>query len=108
MYLFTYATNYKGGIYKSCHALEIPFAFDNTDDIPLTGTRPGKHELAAAMSKAWSAFAHSGDPSHPGIPKWEPYTLKSRSTMILDVPCRLEKDPYREELNAFKGLEIIP
>jgi para-nitrobenzyl esterase len=108
MYLFTYESDFLGGLFKACHALEIPFAFDNTDDVPMTGERPDKHELAAAVSNAWAAFARSGDPSHPGIPKWEPYTVDNRATMLLDVPCRLEIDPAREELDAWAGMEIIP
>jgi para-nitrobenzyl esterase len=108
MYLFTWESNFLGGLFKACHALEIPFAFDNTDDVPMTGDRPDKHELAAAISEAWAAFARSGDPSHPGIPKWEPYTVDKRATMLLDIPCRLENDPYREELDAWEGMEVIP
>jgi para-nitrobenzyl esterase len=108
MYLFTYESNFLGGIFKSCHAMEIPFVFDNTDDTPLVGDRPDKHEMAAAASEAWVAFARNGDPSHPGIPEWPAYTVKNRATMLLDVPCRMEVDPYREELNAWKGMEVIP
>lgn len=101
MYLFTWESDYQDYLYKACHALDIPFVFNNEDDVPLTGSRPDKHELAASMSKAWSAFARCGDPGHPGIPKWEPYTCEKRSTMILDVPCRVEVDPYRAELDAW-------
>lgn len=108
MYLLTWESDFLGGLFKACHALEIPFVFDNTDDVPMTGSRPDKHELAAAISEAWITFASSGDPSHPGIPKWEPYTIKNRATMLLDVPCRLEIDPAREELDAWKGMEVIP
>jgi para-nitrobenzyl esterase len=108
MYLFTYESNFLGGLLKAGHGLEIPFAFDNTDDVPMVGDRPDKNELAAAMSGAWAAFTRSGDPSHPGIPKWEPYTIDNRATMLLDVPCRIEIDPAREELDAWEGMEVIP
>jgi len=108
MYLFTWESDFLGGLFKACHALEIPFAFANTDDVPMTGTRPNKHELETAVSEAWLAFARNGNPSHTGIPKWEPYSLKNRATMIFDVPCRVENDPAREELDAWKGMEVIP
>ncbi len=108
MYLFTYESDFLGGLFKASHAMEIPFVFDNTDDVPMTGERPDKHELATAISEAWAAFARTGDPSHPGIPKWVPYTVNNRATMILDVPCRIEIDPAREELDAWAGMEIIP
>jgi len=108
MYLFTYESNFLGGLFKAAHAMEIPFAFTNADAVGMTGDRPDKHELATAISGAWAAFARNGDPSHPGIPKWEPYTIEKRATMLLDVPCRIEIDPAREELDAWKGMEIIP
>ena len=108
MYLFTWESDYLGYLFKACHALEIPFVFDNADSIPLTGERPDKQELATAMSEAWIAFARSGDPSHQGIPKWTPYTTDNRATMLLDVPCRLEIDPARRELNAWEGMDVIP
>lgn len=108
MYLFTWESDYKGYLFKACHALEIPFVFDTTESMPLTGNRPDKRELVDAVSGAWLAFAHTSNPSHPGIPKWEPYSPEKRATMLLDVPCRLEYDPGREELNAWKGMDIIP
>jgi para-nitrobenzyl esterase len=106
MYLFTYESDFLGGLLKASHAMEIPFVFDNTDDVPMTGDRPDKHELAAAISEAWAAFARSGDPSHPGIPKWLPFTADNRQTMILDVPSRAEVDPFREELDAWEGIAL--
>lgn len=108
MYLFTWQSDYKGYLFKASHALEIPFIFDTTEEMPLTGERADKGQLVDALSGAWIAFARTGHPSHPGIPFWEPYTVERRATMILDVPCRLEYDPGREELEAWQGLEIIP
>ena len=108
MYLFTWESDYKGYLFKASHALEIPFVFDTTESMPLTGDRPDKPQLVDSVSGAWLAFAHASNPSHPGIPVWEPYTSEKRATMILDVPCRLEYDPAREELDAWKGMDIIP
>jgi len=108
MYLFTWESDYKGYLFKASHALEIPFVFDTTESMPLTGERPDKPQLVDSVGGAWLAFAHTNNPSHPGIPEWEPYTLEKRATMILDVPCRLEYDPARDELDAWKGMDIIP
>ena len=108
LYYFTWETDYNDGFNKACHALEIPFVFDTTDDIPLTGTRPDKHELAENVSSAWAAFSRNGSPSHPGIPGWKPYTPDNRFTMYLDVPCHGEIDPDRDEIDAWEGLDIIP
>ena len=72
MYLFTWESDFKGYLFKSCHALEIPFVFDTTDAMPLTGDKPDKPQLVDAVSGAWLAFAHTSNPSHKGIPTWEP------------------------------------
>jgi len=106
MYLFTWETDYLGDLFKACHVLEIPFVFDNVDDLAITGGRPDKYELVEAVSEAWAAFARSGDPNHPGIPKWEPYSADNRATMLFDVPCQVENDPYREELDAWEGIGL--
>jgi para-nitrobenzyl esterase len=106
VYLFTYQSNFLGGLFKAGHGLEIPFVFDITDDVPWTGDRPDKYELATAMSQAWASFAHTGNPSHPGIPKWEPFTADYRATMLFDVPSKVVIDPFRKELDAWRGIPI--
>lgn len=106
MYLFTWETDYFGDIFKACHVLEVPFVFDTVDDVPITGGRPDKYELVKSVSEAWAAFAHSGNPNHPGIPRWAPYIANNRATMLFDVPCRVEVDPYREELDAWEGIDL--
>jgi len=108
MYLFTWESDYLGYLFKATHALEIPFVFDNVDSATITGDRPDKASLASAMSEAWIAFARNGDPNHPGIPAWDPYTIPTRDTMIFDVPCRTERDPAREEREAWEGMEVVP
>lgn len=106
MYLLTWQSDYLGYLFKACHGLDIPFIFDIANSIPLTGERPDKHELTRAMSEAWLAFVRDGDPNHPGIPEWVPYTSKNRATMIFDVPCQIMIDPYRKELDAWEGIEV--
>src|SRR5207237_294316 len=74
MYLMTWETDFLGGLFKSCHALDVPFVFNHPDVSPFTGGRPDKPQLAASMSQAWVAFARNGNPNHPGIPAWPAYT----------------------------------
>lgn len=106
MYLVTYQSDFLGGLFKAGHGIEIAYVFDVVDDVPYAGARSDRYDFTAAMSDAWIAFARSGNPSHPGIPKWEPYTVKGRATMLFDVPSRLVNDPFREELKAWEGMEI--
>jgi para-nitrobenzyl esterase len=96
MYLFTWESPALGGKLRSPHTVEIPFVFDNTD-IPTVMTKaPTAKALAAKTSDAWIAFARSGDPNHPGLPKWPAYTPTERSTMVLDDTCQVVDDPGRE------------
>jgi len=57
------------------------------------------------MSRAWAAFARTGNPSHSGIPKWPAYTLDQRATMVIDSTCQVVNDPMREERRAW--LEML-
>jgi len=87
------------------HTLDIPFAFDNVDGGPtMTGTGPDRYALADKMSKAWVAFAKSGNPNHKGLPSWAPFTAQKRTTMVFDNDCRVVDDPHSEERKAIAAL----
>src|SRR5215208_5494777 len=104
MYLFTWESDYLGGLFKASHAMEIPFVFDNVELAPLTGSRPDRQQLADVMSEAWLAFARGGDPNHEALPAWPAYDTERRATMIFDVPSKVEDDPRRAERLVWKGM----
>ncbi len=106
LYLFTWQSDFMGGLFKASHALEIPFVFDNVAGAPITGERPDRGALANTLSETWLQFARAGDPNHAGIATWRPYTKERRDTMILDVPCRAEQAPRQEELDAWRDIEV--
>ena len=103
MYLFTWESPYMGGMFKACHALEIPFVFNNPDIAPFTGKGDDRYDLAHSMSQTWINFARTGNPNVDGMPQWPAYDRESRATMIFDVPCRIENDPRKEEREAWQG-----
>jgi para-nitrobenzyl esterase len=106
MYLFTWESDFRGGLLKASHAMEIPFVFDNVDAAPMTGDRPDRDEFAASISETWIAFARNGNPDREGAPHWPAYDAETRSTMILDVPIRIEDDPAAAERTVWGDLDL--
>lgn len=103
-YVFDWRTPVLDGKLRSPHGIEIPFVFDNTDGgAQFIGTGSDKAPLAAKVSAAWIAFAKTGSPSTKEL-HWEPYTLDSRATMILNTNSRLVKDPWSEARAIYKDL----
>ena len=98
MYWFTWQSPVLDGRLRSFHTLEVPFAFDNTDQcLHMTGGGPEVLELAEKVSNAWISFARQGDPNHSGLPKWPAFTADKGETMIFDNTCAVKSDPDREE-----------
>lgn len=103
VYLFTWETPVLEGLLKSPHALEIPFVFDTLHTQTLAGDAPTRFALGEKMSKAWVAFARTGDPNHSGLPQWPHYATDRRPTMIFDNECRIQNDPFNAERLAWSS-----
>ena len=83
---------------KSPHTIEIPFAFDNVKAATrLTGGGPEAMALADKVSDAWIAFARTGNPNTPKLPRWNTYDSNDRATMVIDNESKLVNDPIREQ-----------
>lgn len=108
LYYFTWETPVDGGRLKSPHTIEIPFAFDNVKiSSALTGGGAEAMALADKVSDSWIAFARSGDPNQPKLPRWPRYDSTNRYTMVLNTESRVEKDPIREQRIAmFNALKL--
>jgi len=80
----------------AAHAVDVPFTF-GTFDRDGWGEAVGADARAEAVSTdlraAWLAFAHTGDPSHPGIGAWPVHETETRPTLLFASPCRLARDP---------------
>ena len=73
----------------------FPFVFHNVDLArSVVGDGPERYALAEKMSTAWVSFARTGDPNIRQLPKWEPFTMEMRATMIFNNECRAASDPY--------------
>ncbi len=102
LYQFTWASPAMGGALGACHAIELPFVFGQTRAEGaefFIGTGPEADALAEVTMDAWTAFARSGDPSHPGLPggRWPAYDDARRSTMCLGAESICEVDPEDPE-----------
>jgi para-nitrobenzyl esterase len=96
LYNFNWDTPAEG--LTSPHTLEIPFVFNNIQIAKLlTGAGPQAFELANKVSDAWVAFARTGNPNSPGLPKWPAYDEKNRATMVIDNQSKVVLDPIREK-----------
>jgi para-nitrobenzyl esterase len=112
VYEFAFRSTAFDGALGACHAIDIPFVWDNLGrrgvDLFLGPLDERAHRLAAAISGAWLAFARTGDPGHEGLPAWSPYAAPRRATMVFDpAGCRVLDDPggaERQQWSAASGV----
>ncbi len=100
MYMFAWNSPVNDGMYKSMHCMEIPFVFDNISRCEeMTGGGKEAHALADKMSRAWVAFARTGNPNHKGLPTWPQYTADNGAAMIFDNVNQVKNHHDKEVIN---------
>ncbi|MGH9188362.1 MAG: carboxylesterase/lipase family protein, partial [Acidimicrobiales bacterium] len=108
MYLFAEPSTAFGGQLRACHAIDIPFVFDNVHrkgtDLFLGTVDEGTRNVAAMTSRAWSTLATTGDPNNDDLPDWPAYDTTRRATMVLDRNPRVVDDPGAAERVLWEGL----
>lgn len=98
----------EGGVFGAPHTLDIPLVFGNLEASPFIGERTAEGEaLSNRMMDAFIAFAKTDDPNCASIPRWAPYTLPARETMIFDVAPHVANDPRRAERELFAKVPYI-
>ncbi|HMK13095.1 MAG TPA: carboxylesterase family protein, partial [Acidimicrobiales bacterium] len=101
MYLFTWQSPALDGRLGSCHALEIPFVFDNVHQPGvelITGDGDNRAPLARVMNATWTAFARTGSPDNAALPgTWPTYDPTRRPTMVFDDQVRVVDDPLASD-----------
>ena len=90
--VYGYVFTYQSGVAGASHNSEIPYVFRNASD---------NDKLTNIMSGLWTSFARDGVPKYKGVEKWEPYTVKTGATMILD------EKPYLTYKHDEKLLELL-
>ena len=92
-YWFCWQTQQLEGRSGAYHTSELAFCFDNTQRCAQqTGNTPQAMALAKAMSAAWAAFAHQGDPGTPEL-AWPATTEARHETMVFDSRGHIVDDP---------------
>lgn len=90
MYWFTWASSAFGGLLGSCHALDIPFVFDNLS-APGIDALLGGHEsmqsVATRFADEITEFAAKGHAT------WPTYDIMSRPTLRIDETVEVLEDP---------------
>jgi para-nitrobenzyl esterase len=93
MYWFTWPTPAFGGVLGSCHAVDIPFTFDNLDAPGIsmfTGDAPERADLARDLSSQLVSFATDGTVD------WPNFCLARRTTRVFDLEPAILHDPEPE------------
>jgi para-nitrobenzyl esterase len=102
VYEFGHRSTAWGGALGACHAIDIPFVFDNLHqrgiDLLVGEVGDAERALAAETAAAWLAFAHGREP-------WDRYDLDRRATRRFggDSPGTHE-DPAGGERLLWDGL----
>ena len=100
MYLWEWETPSFSGRYGAVHGIDVSASFHNYRDQMLGTGAPGGTVMADRLTSAWVAFASTGDPNNPHLPRWRPYDATTRATMIFDTDTRAENDP-RSDIRKF-------
>ncbi|MCS3809811.1 carboxylesterase/lipase family protein [Xanthomonas sp. 4461] len=108
VYQLDWGSPLDGGKFGAFHTLDIPLVFDTiAQPGSRTGDGPAAQQMAEQMSAALLAFARHGDPNQRGLPRWKPYSLERRETLLFDVPSRLANDPRGGERRLYQQAPFI-
>ncbi len=106
LYLFNWDTPVDGGKWRSPHALEIGFVFDNVAySQSMSGVGEPQQRVADIMADTWIAFARTGNPNNPGLPEWPAYNLDNRPVMVLDETPEIVEDARGAQRALFDDSE---
>lgn len=106
VYQQDFAVPMRDGRRGAPHGSDIAFVFDNLD-ASAAFRQPGAEKMMQAFSGAFTAFARTGDPNHSRFPRWSPYTLPHRETMVMNVEPQLVSDPRGAERRLFARVPYV-
>jgi para-nitrobenzyl esterase len=90
------------------HTMDIPLVFGTLGAAgSQTGTAADARAASKAMQDSFVAFAATGNPNHPGLPRWSRYDTRTRATMVFDTRSHAENDPRRWQRELFARVPYI-
>jgi para-nitrobenzyl esterase len=102
MYNFAWRSPVDGGIYRSPHTIDIPFAFGNVDIADaITNSEASSHAASNNLLRAFSNFARTGNPNGGGSEIWPPLSSKTVA-MVFDAEMRVDADYKRADRSALE------
>nr|WP_245161484.1 carboxylesterase/lipase family protein [Brevundimonas alba] len=107
VYQLDWASRMPNGLTGAFHTSDIPLMLDNVEVAESASHNALAALMAIIMSEALLAFARTGDPNHDLLPRWTPYSLERRETMIMDVAAGMENDPRGDERRFFGRIPYI-
>jgi para-nitrobenzyl esterase len=111
LYRFDLPSTAMGGALGACHAIDVPFVFDNLDrggvDMLLGGLDGDARRLATRTSRAWISVARTGSPAHDDL-DWPAYDRDQRLTCTLDRRVGVAADPEGALRALWDDLTPVP
>ncbi|MEZ5378645.1 MAG: carboxylesterase family protein [Acidimicrobiales bacterium] len=113
-YDWAFPSTQVGGALGACHALDLPFWFDNlhqpgVDQLVGSASDNPQRDLVAAMSSdAWGSFVRDGRPSSEHLPDWPRYDRSGRATMVIAAEPHVGPGLHDGRLDAWDEIEAIP
>jgi para-nitrobenzyl esterase len=107
-YQFGFESPVRGGELRACHAMEIPFVFDNLTQPGVTeftgdavGEDSSAHKLSKLMNECWAHFAATGHPTDV-VEEWPPYTPGNPHQMFFSDSSEVRIDPNFQRISWWK------
>ena len=86
--------------FGSCHAIDLPFVFNNPHD---ELEKNPSQNLVKQVQAAWCSFAATGDPNNALITTWKKYSAEDRRTMEINSKAwTCHKDLNIDNLNELR------
>ena len=103
-YLFAWNSPVLDGIAGAWHVADVPMAFFSVDLIPQAfGGGEAARSMSFDVSRAFIAFAKTGNPNHPGLPEWPAYTAENGATLVFDDYSIVGLHHDKTLLDVFNG-----